>query len=478
MLILRDFRTGHVGTDLFLKSLRKAFVLGALLAYLCDMKQDLNVVHAPFLKNLSIAQLNPMQASVIEKAAFTQHLMVIAPTGTGKTLAFLIAVYNRLSAGERGVQAIVVTPSRELALQVEQVFRNMKTSFKVTCCYGGHSMKTEQDRLRDAPALLIATPGRLADHINRGSIDPTTVKMVVLDEFDKSLQMGFEDQLKELFKALDGKQQHILTSATKSEMLPDFLPFRDPEVLNFLPDVADAKNLQLKLVRTKSTDKVDTLMRLVAGFNQEVCLVFCNHREAVERISKLFQQHEFEHGTFHGAMEQIDREKNLIKFRGGAHNVLIATDLAARGLDIPEIRHIVHYQLPPREDEFIHRNGRTARMHAYGQSYLVLADDESLPPYLDQVLPEISLPKSLKLPPPPEYACLYISAGKKVKISKGDIAGLLMKKAILQGDEVGLITILDHASYVSVKRTMVDRILSAIKDERLKKMKVKIAVAS
>lgn len=441
------------------------------------MQENLSVVHSAFLKNLSISELNAMQEAVIEKAAFTNNLMLVAPTGSGKTLAFLIAVFNKLNTQDKGVQAIVVAPSRELALQIEQVFKSMKTSCKVTCCYGGHSVKTEQDSLRDAPALLIATPGRLADHIDRDSFDASSVKIVVLDEFDKSLQMGFHDQLKMLFKVLNGKQQHILTSATTMDALPDFLPFRKPDTLNFTTDEADVR-LDLKLVRTKSADKVETLMRLVAGFNQEVCLVFCNHREAVERISMLFRDHGFEHGIFHGAMEQIDREKNLIKFRGGAHNVLIATDLAARGLDIPEIRHVVHYQLPPKEDAFIHRNGRTARMHAHGKAYLILADDESLPVYLDQKLEEVALSKSLQLPPPPAYACLYISAGKKDKISKGDIAGLLMKKAGLQGDDVGLITILDHASFVSVKRSLVNKVLATIKDERLKKMKVKIEIAN
>jgi superfamily II DNA/RNA helicase len=442
------------------------------------MQQNISGLYDVYLKNLSIPQLNAMQEAVIRKAASVQNLILTAPTGTGKTLAFLLAVCNRLKTGDKGVQAIIVAPSRELALQIEQVFRNMKTAYKVTCCYGGHAMKVEQDRLRDAPAVLIATPGRLADHIDRDSFDPSTARIIVLDEFDKSLQMGFHAQLQMLFKTLDGKQQHILTSATNNLILPDFVPFRNPEVLSFLPDAADAKNLQVKLVRTKSTDKVETLMRLVAGFNQEVSLVFCNHREAVERISKVFAHHQFEHGIFHGAMEQIDREKNLIKFRGGAHNVLIATDLAARGLDIPEIRHIVHYQLPLKEEEFIHRNGRTARMHAEGQSYLVLADDESLPSYLAGDLEEVMLPKTLKLPPPPEYACLYISAGKKDKISKGDVAGLLMKKTGLKGDEVGLITILDHASYVSIKRTMVSKTLRSIKDERLKKIKVKVEVAN
>jgi superfamily II DNA/RNA helicase len=441
------------------------------------MHENLNVVYAEFLKNLSFIAFNPMQETVIEKAASGNNLMLLAPTGSGKTLPFLISILNRINANDTGVQAIIVTPSRELALQIEQVFRAMKTSYKVSCCYGGHSMQIEQNSLRDAPALIIATPGRLADHIDRKSFDISTVKIVVLDEFDKSLQMGFHEELRMIFNALSGKQQHILTSATNLEMLPDFLPFKKIDKLNFLKEEVESR-LTLKLVRTYSAEKVETLMRLVAGFNQEVCLVFCNHREAVDRISALFSKHEFEHGILHGAMDQIDREKNLIKFRGGAHNVLIATDLAARGLDIPEIKHVVHYQLPPKEDAFIHRNGRTARMHAHGEAYLVLADDESLPPYLDKALEEITVNKALQLPPPPKYSCLYISAGKKDKINKGDIAGLLMKKAGLTGDEVGLITTLDHASYVSVKRSLVKKILNSIKDERIKKMKVKIEVAN
>jgi superfamily II DNA/RNA helicase len=441
------------------------------------MQENVNAVYSEFLKNLSIESFNAMQEAVIERAASGNDLMLLAPTGTGKTLAFLIAVYKTLDVNAKGVQAVIVAPSRELALQIEQVFRTMKTSYKVSCCYGGHSMQIEQNSLRDAPALIIATPGRLADHIDRESFDPSTVRIIVLDEFDKSLQLGFHDQIKMVFQALTGKQKHILTSATAMEVLPDFLPFKKAETLNYLSDQADA-NLSLKLVRTKSAEKVETLMRLVAGFNQEICLVFCNHREAVDRISELFTDHNFAHGVFHGGMEQIDREKNLIKFRGGSHNVLIATDLAARGLDIPEIRHVVHYQLPPKEDAFIHRNGRTARMHASGEAYLVLADDESLPLYLDKPLPEVTLAKTLKLPPPPAFACLYISAGKKDKISKGDIAGLLMKKGELQGDDIGLITTLDHASYVSVKRTLVSKVLANIRDERLKKMKVKIEIAN
>jgi superfamily II DNA/RNA helicase len=433
--------------------------------------------HAEYLKNLSIAEFNEMQTAVIEKTATTSNLMLLAPTGSGKTLAFLVPLVDKLSEQVAGVQALIVAPSRELSLQIEQVFKSMKTSFKVTCCYGGHSSRVEQNSLSEAPAVVIGTPGRLADHIAKKSFDTNTIKLMVLDEFDKSLQMGFHRELTVIFKSLTGKQNHLLTSATKLDVWPDFLPFKKPDTLNFLKDQTESK-LELNLVKTKSDYKVETLMRLVAGFNQEVCLVFCNHRDAVDRISGLLAQHKMEHGTMHGAMEQIDREKNLIKFRGGAHNTLIATDLASRGLDIPEIKHVVHYQLPPQQESFIHRNGRTARMHANGKAYLILADDETLPDYIDKSIPEITVTNKLHLPPLPNFVCLYISAGKKNKISKGDIVGLLTKKGGLQGDDVGLITLLDFASYVSIKRPLVKDVLAKIKNEKLKGIKVKIEVAN
>ncbi len=442
------------------------------------MQKNLNVIHEKTLANLSITMFNEMQTEVIEKAETSKNIMVIAPTGSGKTLSFLIPILTSLSTEKKGVQALIVAPSRELSLQIEQVFKAMKTTFKVSCCYGGHSFKIEQNSLSEVPAVIIGTPGRLADHIERKSFDPTTIETVVLDEFDKSLQMGFHEQLKVIFFALNKSQKHILTSATRLLELPNFLPFLSVETLDYQHQEVESK-LKLNLVKTKSTEKVETLMRLIAGFNQEVCLIFCNHKDAVNRISGVLDKYTFAHGVFHGDLEQIDREKNLIKFRGGACNVLIATDLAARGLDIPEIKHVVHYQMPVHYEEFVHRNGRTARMHANGEAYLVLAEDETLPIYMHKKdFKEITLPEKLTLPAPPTFVCLYISAGKKDKISKGDIAGLLMKKGELTGEDLGLITILDHSSYVSVNRNKMKVLLLKLKNEKLKKIKVKIEEAS
>ncbi|HSJ68111.1 MAG TPA: DEAD/DEAH box helicase [Anditalea sp.] len=430
-----------------------------------------------FLKNLGIEDFNEMQKETIEKAASHANLMLLAPTGSGKTLAFLLPLTNKLRKDAEGIQAMIIAPSRELCLQIEQVFKSMKTTYKVSTCYGGHSSKIEQQSLSESPAVIIGTPGRLQDHIIRESFDAKTIETVVLDEFDKSLQLGFHDQLQTIFRSFNGKQQHLLTSATKLDKWPGFLPFQNPLTMDFLKDEVHSK-LQLQVVHTDSIEKAETLMRLVAGFNNEVSLVFCNHRDAVERISALLTDHDFAHGTLHGGMEQIDREKNLIKFRGGACNVLIATDLASRGLDIPEIKHVVHYQLPPKEDAFTHRNGRTARMHAEGQAYLVLAHDENLPEYIDKEVEDLNIPDKLKLPAPPEYTCVYISAGKKDKISKGDIVGYFTKKGDLSSGDIGHITLLDFASYVSVKRGKVNKLLSKLKNEKLKKMKVKMEEAN
>ncbi len=430
-----------------------------------------------FLNTLGLQAFNEMQQEFFTKATVSDQLMLLAPTGSGKTLAYLLPLIQQLDSNQSAVQALVIVPSRELALQIEQVFKSLKTSFKVTTCYGGHSMKTEQNSLLDAPALIIATPGRLSEHIGNGSFDPRSVRLVVLDEFDKSLQFGFHAQLKVIFEKLPGDQKHFLTSATQLTRLPEFLPFSSVVEVDYLKDAKDSK-LKLKVVRTTSVEKVETLMRLIAGFEHEVCLVFCNHRDAVDRISALLTNHHFEHAVLHGGMEQIDREKNLIKFRNGTHHVLIATDLASRGLDIPEIKHVVHYQLPPKEDAFIHRNGRTARMHASGQSYLVLANDEQLPEYIRDPIVELEIPEEITLPAPSPWACLYISAGKKDKISRGDVVGVLTKKGGLESEQIGLITILDTATYVAIDRNQIDMLLEKVSQERIKKVKVRMAEAN
>lgn len=427
------------------------------------------------LENLTIPTLNSMQQAAIG-AAQQNDVVLLSPTGSGKTLAFLIPVLQRLSASTSGVQALVLVPSRELALQIEQVFRQMSTRYKVLCSYGGHPTYIEKNSLVEPPALLIGTPGRIAYHLRHQNVDPSTIHTLVLDEFDKALELGFQEDMSFIISQLTGVQRRILTSATRMDLIPDFTGIDNPQELDFLSEATSAPDLQLKAVRSESTEKPETLFSLICKIGSKATLVFCNHREAVERISELLWNRGLEHDIFHGGMEQPDRERALLKFRNGSHRLLITTDLASRGLDIPEIEYIIHYQLPPTQEAFTHRNGRTARMHARGTAYLILTEDE-VPSYLPQELDYEELPGQDVLPPPTEWSTLYIGAGKKDKVNKVDIVGLLLQKGELQKEELGRIEVQDHTSFAAVRREKIKQVVQLLRYEKIKGKRVKIDIS-
>ena len=416
-----------------------------------------------------------MQLAAID-AAEKKDVVLLSPTGSGKTLGFLLPMLSSLHTDVPTVQAMIIVPSRELALQIMQVFKTIASGFKITCCYCGHPIKTEINNLSQPPAVLIGTPGRLGHHLRRKTFDTTTIETLVLDEFDKSLELGFQEDMAYIIKQLPFVKKRILTSATKMEAIPAFTGIVKPITLDYLTNTASAPNLKQKLVMTEAADKLDTLFALICKIGDKATLVFCNHRDAVERISALLWDKDLPHDIFHGGMEQDDRERALLKFRNGSHRILITTDLASRGLDIPEIAHVVHYQLPPNEEAFVHRNGRTARMHAEGTSYLILAPDEK-PTYLNEWPEKEELPDKTTIPQPSPWTTLYIAAGKKDKVNKVDIVGLLLKKGNLDKDDLGLIEVLDYSSYAAVKRNKIERVVQSVKNEKIKGRKIKIEIS-
>ncbi|TKG95312.1 DEAD/DEAH box helicase [Puteibacter caeruleilacunae] len=428
------------------------------------------------IANIEIESLNEMQLKSLKLAGKRKDMVLLSPTGSGKTLAFLLPILNRLDPNKQGIQAMILAPSRELALQIEQVFRSLQSGFKVSCFYGGHPFKTERASLAHPPAVLVGTPGRVADHVRRETFDTDTINTLVLDEFDKALDLGYEAEMITIIGQLANVNYRILTSATKSESIPLYTGLEDYKELNYLQEQVPQK-LAFKMVRSTENDKLEALFKLVCTFKGEASLVFCNHRDSVDRISDLLKKQGLAHDTFHGGMEQEERERALIKFRSGSHQMLIATDLASRGLDIPEIKHVVHYQLPLQADQFVHRNGRTARMFAEGTAYLVLRQDEPIPEFIEEKPEELSLPESPVLPEKPEWTTLYIGSGKKEKISKGDIAGLLIKKGHLEMKEIGRIEVLDHTAYVAVSTKKAGKVVHKLKDERIKRKKIKISIS-
>jgi len=427
------------------------------------------------LANISITSLNQMQQDSLEANDKANDVILLSPTGSGKTLGFLLPLIKTLSEDSNSIQGLIIIPSRELALQIEQVFKSLKTGFKITCCYGGHPMDVEENNLAQSPAVLIGTPGRIVDHINRKNINLSTVTTLVLDEFDKSLEMGFQEDMSFIVGTLTNLKKRILTSATQSIKIPEFTGMRSPVTLNYIG--SKENGLSVKTVLSDQKDKLDTLLRLICQIGNESAIVFCNQRDEVEAVCAFLTTNDIINNNFHGGLEQRYRESTLTKFRNGSTNVLVTTDLASRGLDIPDVKHVIHYQMPPKEDAFTHRNGRTARMDATGTAYMLLHKDVLLPDYIKFKPDILKLSDKKIVPAEPQWETLFISAGKKDKINKIDIVGFLSKKGELAKDELGLIEVKDLFAYAAVKRNKVESVINLVKNEKIKGRKVKIEVA-
>ncbi len=418
-----------------------------------------------------------MQQAAIKATAEHNNILLLSATGSGKTLAFLLPLISSLNPAHAKTQALIIVPSRELALQIEAVFKSMGTNFKVTCCYGGHLRETEENNLKQAPALLIGTPGRLADHIRRGNITTAGIETLVLDEFDKSLELGFLDEMSFIIGSLPAIRKRILISATQAVEIPGFIGMNDTITLDFLNNKDQETGLTIQSLQSDGKDKLETLFRLLCMLGNRSTIIFCNHRESVERTSKFLKEKDIINEFYHGALEQPERDAALCKFRNGTSNVLVTTDLASRGLDIANIRYIIHYHLPADEDIFTHRNGRTARMDASGTAILILSPEEKLPAYIDPGIEQAELPATTVLPEKPKWSTLFIAAGKKDKVNKVDIVGFLSNKGGLKKEDIGLIEVKDFFSFVAVKKIKVSHTLQLIRDQKIKNKKVKIAVA-
>lgn len=428
------------------------------------------------LSNLGIDSLNKMQLAAQDTIINKQNTLLLSPTGSGKTLAYLLPALRLLKEDIKTVQCLVVVPSRELALQIEQVWKKMGTEFKVNVCHGGHSIDTELKNLSNPPALLIGTPGRLTDHLERKSFDTDSIRILVLDEFDKSLQFGFQDEMNTIIGRLPNLQKRILLSATSDVEIPEFVKMESPAILDYVQEETNDA-LTIKLVLSPEKDKLESLFQLICSLDSEPALIFCNHREVTERISDLLNQKGIQTGYYHGGMDQDDRERILIQFRNGSLNYLVTTDLAARGLDIPEMKHVIHYHLPAKESEFVHRNGRTARMQASGTAYIIRFKEDKIPDYIPENLDVLQIKAGKPLPNRPDYRTIYVSGGKKNKLNKSDIVGFFLQKGKLDKSDLGLIEVKDFISFVAVRASAVKTLLANIRDEKMKGKKYKIEVA-
>lgn len=427
------------------------------------------------LSNLGLHRLSHMQQNAVELIRNNINAVILAPTGSGKTLAFLLPLLESINTGSDSVQAIILSPTRELALQTFNVLKQMKTFVRTVCCYGGRPAMDEHRQIAALkPHIIIGTPGRLNDHMAKHNFECQSIKTLVVDEFDKMFELNFQDEVEALLSLLPNRQRCILVSATSMKEIPEFVAFRHhaPATLNYI-DRHPAAGIEHYVVNSPQKDKLETLSQLLCTLGKGQAVVFVNYREAVERTGGWLLKEGHSAAMFHGGMEQQDREAVLSLFRSGSVNVLVSTDLSARGIDIPTLQNVIHYHLPLNREAYTHRCGRTGRWDAGGRSFVILSPEETASDYGIE-LTTLELQPPFAAPVRPEWATLYIGRGKKDKLGKGDIVGFLCKNGGLRGDDIGMIDVRERYAYVAIRRTMVQSVLRNIAGEKIKKMSTRI----
>ncbi len=435
----------------------------------------LNSITENIRQRLGIAELNPMQKQMAENQAAASVLL--APTGSGKTLAFTIAMLRSLGKPVRGVRAVVIAPSRELVMQIADVVRPIATGYKTVAFYGGHPMQEEISSLAVVPDIIIATPGRLLDHLQRSTLSVADVQTLVLDEYDKALELGFEDEMKKVTRRMESLSTVILTSATRLSELPRWLPLAaKAEVIDFTTDEKAVKRVDKVNVESPARDKLDTLVDLLCALNPDgKAIVFVNHREAAQRVYDRLRSLGMPAGLYHGGLDQPERENAVEMLENGTTPILVSTDLGSRGLDIAGVDSVIHYHLPPTPESWIHRNGRTARQDAQGTVYLITTEGEDIPEYVSWDRSWRPAEAPAECPIRPSRATLYFNVGRKEKVSRGDIAGFLIAKGGLKPDEVGRISVRDHCALVAVPAAKAREVIKAVLPEKIKGKRARIS---
>ncbi len=425
------------------------------------------------LDKLKIYSLNPMQEEALDVINNNANTILLSPTGTGKTLAFLLPLLEQLDPESTEMQALIIVPSRELAIQIEHVIRNMGSGYKANAIYGGRTIAKDKIELKHTPAILIGTPGRLSDHFEQARFTTQEIKTLVIDEYDISFEVGAGGDMRNIISHLPNITKRILTSATKGASIPGYFRMDNPKTLNYLKEKTVSK-LVLKTILSPSQNKHNTLVDLLNHLGNEPGIVFCNKKESIEDISQFLDKKKIAHTCFHAGMEQRDRERALIKLRNGSVSILVASDLASRGIDIPEMKFIIHYETPDAFEEYTHRNGRTARVNAKGTAYLIKGDREVFPEFIENAtIEKLSTTGKRK---PQFWTTLFISGGRKDKISKGDIAGLFFKQGNINNDQLGTIDLKQDCAFVAVPITIADSLVDKLNNSRLKKKKVRVSI--
>ncbi len=416
-----------------------------------------------------------------------QDVIAQAQTGSGKTVAFGLSLLNQLTINNYAVQSLVLCPTRELAEQVSIVLRQLARcipNVKVLNLSGGIPMKWQLDSLRHSAHIIVGTPGRILKHLNQGSLLLNNLQTLVLDEADRMLDMGFFDDICKLINLCPKKRQTLLFSATFPDEIKKIsrqFMIKPKEIIDdSLDNQPDIEQIFYEV--TNKEFKFPLLKSILLKYKPTATLIFCNTKEQTSTITNALINDGFFAAALNGDMEQLERERSIIKFKNESCSILVATDVAARGLDIKELPLVINYELAYEYDTHVHRIGRTGRAGSKGLALSLISPNDSQRINIIEANLNYPINKCLynktednsftKKYPLPKMATLCLNLGKKDKIRPGDILGALTKDAGLEGNLIGKIEIATLSSYVAISKSKVNAALSYFKNGRLKGQKV------
>jgi ATP-independent RNA helicase DbpA len=432
------------------------------------------------LTSLGYTTPTPIQAQTIPLLRANKDLIAQAKTGSGKTLAFLVPLILKLEERKHAPQALIIAPTRELCEQIAGEANKLaryKKDVKVVTLYGGTSLTQQVASLEKGADILIGTPGRLLDHFSRETIALEAIKTLILDEADRMLDMGFADDILKLVSILPKDRQSILFSATYPEKIDKLTKV----ILNNPTEVKIAsreKEVAIEEFVFEVDDKDKALLSTLQHFQPTLALIFCNTKAKTAEVSQMLYEKGFDVATLNGDLEQYERQEMLLQFANGSLPVLVATDLAARGLDIEGIDLVINYDSPLKQEVYTHRIGRTGRSDKSGLAVTLCTPHELR--RFSEIKPNLTPKKISTLTPTKnftmqgEVATLCIDGGKKRKIRAGDILGTLCKDIGIESSDIGKINIYQHNAYVAIKKSVIEKAFNGLKNGKIKGKKLRV----
>jgi ATP-independent RNA helicase DbpA len=438
------------------------------------------------LDSLGYRQMTAIQAASLPLAMSGKDLIGQAMTGSGKTAAFALPLLTRLNPRDFGTQALVLCPTRELAGQVASEIRRLaryQQNIKVVTLCGGQAIGPQIGSLEHGAHVVVGTPGRIKDHLRKETLDLSRVNCLVLDEADRMLEMGFVDDMETIIGQTPPGRQTLLFSATfPADIQAMSTRFQQAPERVSVESLVHSEQIDQQFFICQSAGRMEGLIKLLSHFQPETAVVFCNTKQVVREVSAYLQQQGISASELHGDMEQRDRDRVLVQFRQQSCRVLVATDVAARGLDIDNLAAVVNFELPRSAEVYVHRIGRTGRGDKSGLALSLFTDNEryrldSIGQFQQRELPFEAiqlLASGTSTMPLPAYVTLAVAGGRKDKVRPGDILGALTGEAGIAGSAVGKIDVMDQATYVAIAADTADKALSRLMSGKIKGRKFKV----